>query len=834
MPVQGSGRDGARAAAAGPRLGQRLRRVLLAAAGAASLALAVLPAIATASTAAPAVPRPDAGAQAIARAAAAPVPALPANAQFVGSPRIAPAMSGVAQACATPTRPGQMACMALVDTAGRHLGPDGARSDGATPSGYTPQNLQAAYGLAAAANDASNGESIAIVDAYNDPKAASDLAEYRKEFGLPACTTASNCLAIVNQVGGTKLPKADATGGWELEESTDLDVVSAICPKCSILLVEANSNSIPDLAIAERFASRSGVNAVTNSWGSGAEFIGESEYDPDFYAPGVAIAAAGGDDGYGTQYPAASPYVTSVGGTKLLSSGSSWTQQAWNLTGSGCTLEPKPSWQTQDDRSPSGCLNHTQNDVSADADPSTGVAVYDTVSDRQFGGTPGWAEIGGTSVSAPIIAGTYALADIVAGGPGKALLAGTFPAAYPYQATSGLTDVVGGSDGKCEANRQYLCHAITGFDGPTGLGTPNGTAAFSGPATQQVTMINPGPQVVLPGTKLDVLLDTLPGSAPLTFSTTPRSLPGSMYIDPGGILRGDAPATPGVYRIAVTAAVTGLGTSSASFPVVVLPKMLAAHPGSGEVRLDGASHCLTDAGNSAKAGAAVTTGACKGSADQLWDFVPGGGLSGTGELRIHGKCLVIKTGSGNGAKATIQTCSSSTRDHWTYLAGDYLRNSATSTCLAAHGSLTGTPQAVTWTCGASGTTWVLPAAPVLAGVAGRCLTDPKNSQAGGTKIVSSTCSPAAGQRWTSGRTGTLSINGKCLAVNGGSLLDGAAVEIGKCTGALSEQWQRDADGELMNINSGRCLADPNNSAVSGTALVQEDCYSLTGEIWLIT
>ncbi len=274
------------------------------------------------------------------------------------------------------------------------------------------------------------------------------------------------------------------------------------------------------------------------------------------------------------------------------------------------------------------------NDVSADADPSTGVAVYDTVSDRQFGGTPGWAEIGGTSVAAPIIAGTYALADIVAGGPGKALLAGTFPAAYPYQATSGLTDVVGGSDGNCEANRQYLCHAITGFDGPTGLGTPNGTAAFSGPATQQVTMMNPGPQVVLPGSQAGRAARHPARLGAVTFSTTPRSLPGSMYIDPGGILRGDAPATPGVYRIAVTAAVTGLGTSSASFPIVVLPKMLAAHPGSGEVRLDGASHCLTDAGNSAKAGAAVTTGACKGSADQLWDFVPGGGLSGTGELRI--------------------------------------------------------------------------------------------------------------------------------------------------------------------------------------------------------
>jgi hypothetical protein len=799
-------------------------KTILTAVGVASLALAAVPAIATASA-----PGPDAGAQAMARAAAAPVPALPANAQFVATPHVAPAIAGVDQACATPARPGQMACMALVRTTGRHAG-----QDSSTPSGYTPQNLQSAYGLTTAASDAGNGESIAIVDAYNDQNAAADLAVYRKEFGLPACTTASNCLTIVNEVGGTKLPKSDPSGGWELEESADLDVVSAICPKCSILLVEADSNSIPDLAIAERTATRSGVNAVSNSWGSGAEFIGESEYDPDFYAPGVAIAAAGGDDGYGTQYPAASPYVTAVGGTTLTPDGSSWAQSAWNLTGSGCTLEPKPPWQTQDDRSPNGCLNRTQNDVSADADPSTGVAVYDTVSNRQFAGAPDWVVVGGTSVSTPIIAGTYALADIAAGGPGKALLAGTFPAAYPYQATSGLTDVIGGSNGKCEPDRQYLCHAIAGFDGPTGLGTPDGTAAFTGPATQQVTMINPGPQVVLPGTKLYVLLDTLPGSAPFTFSTTPRSLPGSMYIDPGGILRGDAPATPGVYRITVTAAVTGLGTSSASFPVVVLPKMLAAHPASGEVRLDGAGHCLTDAGNSAKPGTAVRVGTCTGASDQQWAFVPGGGLAGAGELRIHGKCLDIKSGSANGAKATIQTCSSAARGQWTYLSGDYLRNSATATCLAGRGSLKGTPQAVTWTCGASGTTWVLPAAPVLLGVAGRCLTDPRNSAAAGTRIVASACSSTSGQRWISGRTGTLTINGKCLGVAGASLLDGAAAEVSRCTGALSQQWQRDANGELVNVNSGRCLADPGNSSVSGIALVQEDCYSLTGEIWLIT
>jgi Ricin-type beta-trefoil lectin domain/Subtilase family/Putative Ig domain len=821
MPVQASGIRASRLTAGRP---VRPRRILLAAAVVAGLAGLPASAVTAASAASQARPARDPGALAMARAASAPVPAVPATARFAARPRIAAGLPGVEQACATPTQPGQMACMALVRPAKGH-----ARPDGTSPTGYSPQQFQAAYGLSSAAALAGNGESIAIVDAYNDPDASSDLAVYRSEYGLPAC--GSGCLTIANEYGGTKLPKADPSGGWELEESTDLDVVSAICPKCSILLVEADSNSIPDLATAVRTASRSGANVVSNSWGSGAEFIGESKYDPDFYAPGVAITAAGGDDGYGTQYPAASPYVTSVGGTSLVGSGTSWTQSAWGLVGSGCSLEPKPSWQTVDDTSPDGCQNRTQNDVSADADPSTGAAVYDTVSDPDLGGVPGWTTVGGTSVSTPIIAGTYALADIVAGGPGGALIPNTFPAAYPYQATSGLTDVVGGSNGKCEPHRQYLCNAVKGFDGPTGLGTPSGTAAFTGSAARAVTITDPGPQVVLPGAKMYLLLDALPGTETLTFTTSPRSLPGSMYVDGTGTLQGDAPSKPGVYRVTVSASLAGSGTGSTTFSVVVLPKMTVAHPGSGEVRLDGAGHCLTDAGNSARAGTAVRTEGCSGGADQKWSFVPGGGRSGAGTLRIHSRCL--QTGAGNGSKATIQKCGSTSRQQWTYLSADYLRNAATGGCLAAHGSLRGKPQAVAWTCGTAGTSWELPAAPVLSGVAGRCLSDPGNGKAAGTRIEVASCSSAPGQRWGSGRTGTLTINGKCLAVTGGSMLDGAVIELGRCTGALSEKWLRDADGELMNASSGRCLAAP-GSAVSGTELVQDDCYSLSGEIWLIS
>jgi subtilase family serine protease len=204
-----------------------------------------------------------------------------------------------------------------------------------------------------------------------------------------------------------------------------------------------------------------GAGFVSNSYG-GSESSQDTTYDSEYYNhPGVAVAASAGDSGYGVEYPAASQYVTAVGGTSLSTSsgGRGWTESAWSGTGSGCSqYDPKPSWQTD-----TGCSGRTNNDVSAVADPNTGVAVYDTYSEG------GWLEVGGTSASSPIIASTFALAGTPA--------SGTYPSSYLYQDPSALNDVTSGSNGSCSPS--YLCTAGTGYDGPTGLGTPNGTADFS-------------------------------------------------------------------------------------------------------------------------------------------------------------------------------------------------------------------------------------------------------------------------------------------------------------------------------------------------------------------
>jgi subtilase family serine protease len=206
-----------------------------------------------------------------------------------------------------------------------------------------------------------------------------------------------------------------------------------------------------------------GAKYVSNSYGGG-ESSADTSYDSTYFDhPGVAITASAGDAGYGVEYPAGSRYVTAVGGTSLTSDSSArgWGESAWSGSGSGCSqVDPKPSWQ-QD----SGCAKRSVADVSAVADPGTGVAVYDT-----YGGDGGWEAFGGTSVSSPIIAAVYALA----GTPS----AGSTPASFPYAHTSDLNDVNGGSNGSCDT--AYLCHGSNGYDGPTGLGTPDGLAAFTG------------------------------------------------------------------------------------------------------------------------------------------------------------------------------------------------------------------------------------------------------------------------------------------------------------------------------------------------------------------
>ncbi|MGI8587412.1 MAG: S53 family peptidase [Chloroflexia bacterium] len=372
---------------------------------------------------------------------------LPSMAAGTGTP---PSQPAVARSCADVPL-GFARCFAQVRT---DIVQPGQGTLPGTPAGYGPADLLSAYKLSSSGG---SGQTVAIVDAYNDPKAESDLGVYRAQYGLPACTTANGCFRKVDQNGGTTYPRGNS--GWGQEISLDLDMVSAICPNCHILLVEAKTSSLTNLGTAVNTAARLGANAISNSYGGG-ESSSDTSYDNTYFNhPGIAITVSSGDNGYGVQYPAASQYVTAVGGTSLIRNGSSrgWGETVWNGAGSGCsTYDPKPNWQHD-----SGCSRRTVADVAAVADPNTGVAVYDTYS------SSGWLVFGGTSVASPIIGSVYALA-----GNSSSVVYGS----YSYSHTGSLFDVTSGSNGSCGGS--YLCTGKTGYDGPTGNGTPNGTGGF--------------------------------------------------------------------------------------------------------------------------------------------------------------------------------------------------------------------------------------------------------------------------------------------------------------------------------------------------------------------
>jgi subtilase family serine protease len=376
---------------------------------------------------------------------------VPASAGAVGGGTDPLAAVPVKRACPDPVRPGQVTCLALVRTDVRPQ--YGIQSRG-KPAGLGALDLRSAYNLPASGG---RGQTIAIINVYDDPKAESDLAVYRAQYGLPPCTTANGCFKKVNANGGTTLPRPDT--GWAQEESLDLDMASAACPNCNILLVEADQPSISALGIGVDTAVRMGAKYISNSYGGPEEVVAKAADFVHFDHPGVAITAASGDSGFGVLFPAASPHVTAVGGTSLIQGANprGWSETAWSGAGSGCSARAaKPAWQKD-----AGCPRRTISDVSAVADPRTGVAVYDTY------GFGGWQVVGGTSASAPIIAGVYALA-----GNGQSVNYSSFP----YSHTSSLFDVTSGSNGSCSP--AYLCTSGAGYDGPTGLGTPNGTGAF--------------------------------------------------------------------------------------------------------------------------------------------------------------------------------------------------------------------------------------------------------------------------------------------------------------------------------------------------------------------
>lgn len=380
----------------------------------------------------------------------------------------------VVPSCAQRVAPGHYTCFALRRTdVGARSGfvpaAEVAASTTGHPLGYGPADLQSAYDLTTASGANGAGQRIYVIDAYDDPRAESDLRAYRSEYRLPACTTANGCFEKINQYGSTTpLPARDP--GWASETSLDLDMVSAICPRCAITLIEANDDG-DSLYTAIKQANSRGGKFVSISWG-GPEVGDENWYDTRYFAPtGVVYSVATGDGGFqaGVMYPATSPNVVAVAGTSLrrASNPRGWVERVWktdpaDATVSGCSSsEPQPSWQSI---IPNGvCLQRAIADVAADADPATGVAVYQT-----YGGN-GWGVYGGTSAAAPMIAAIYALA----GKPAST----DWPASLPYKNRAQLHDITVGNDGSCSL--ALRCTAATGWDGPTGVGTPNGTAAFT-------------------------------------------------------------------------------------------------------------------------------------------------------------------------------------------------------------------------------------------------------------------------------------------------------------------------------------------------------------------
>jgi hypothetical protein len=396
------------------------------------------------------------------------------------------------------------ACEAIIDPPARRVGgrwmlPDSARAleGSGQMGGFSPADLQSAYGINTSGGEAQQRyeerQTIALVDVGYTPGAETNLAEYRKHYGLPPCTKASGCFREVNERGEEGHPPP-LDEEWLSETSLDLDMASAMCPHCHILLVEATRETLGSLATSANAAARLGATEISNSYGlpegeSGpGELEGEAigcgqtacqQLDPDYNHPGVVITVASGDAGYDNYlrsggsplFPAVSSTVIAVGGTALhrTTEGRKWTESVWWEperalgTGSGCSsLRPKPSWQTD-----SSCAHRTDDDVAAVAACETPVSVY----------TGGWENQCGTSVSAPLVAGIEAHANEAGG---------AIPSADAfYQSRGKLYDVAHGrNDSSCAP--EYLCNAETpegGYNGPAGNGTPasGGVVAASEP-----------------------------------------------------------------------------------------------------------------------------------------------------------------------------------------------------------------------------------------------------------------------------------------------------------------------------------------------------------------
>jgi len=630
--------------------------------------------------------------------------------------------AGVKYACPPSTTPGVAGCSALVRTTtssgSAHLG---AAAAATAPVGYSPANLQSAYGLQS--DSEGMRQTVAVVVPYDDPTAEADLAIYRSQYALPPCTTADGCFTKVDL---SSTPTNNA--GWAQEAQIDLDVVSAVCPMCHILLAEAAAPDMLDLGSAVQAAVADGAHVVDFTPNT-PEFSGETSDDTYFDQPGVAVVTAAGDAGFGVSYPAASPYVTAVGGTVLTANSSvarGWTETAWSGTGSGCSAyEPQPSFQANANAGCSGRMDNDVAAVAASASSPTPVAYYDSFD------TTGWGEAGGTPVAASVIAAIYALAGTPA--------AGTNPASYPYSHPTLLNDITSGSNGTCSVTA--WCTAGTGYDGPTGEGTPAAPIPFTSTGTVSGAIYNGTPGKCMDnannsttsGNKVQVW--TCLGDAAQHWTWEPS---GKIETGNGMCLgvKGGSGAAPG-SDMWVWNCGSGGQEWLANYPQRLTDDILNMCAG------------LTSSGAGAN-GTQLWINTCDTDAAQQWTMpYPVPTSTGAITSQAISLCTGVITGSSTGG-LWITTCNGGASQTWTVQANGTITNSANGDCMDVHDSGTANGTEIDNAgCNSDGAQqWRIQSDGDLVNPeSGKCVQTENNDTTAATPLVLEPCNHTSTQEW---------------------------------------------------------------------------------------